>query len=75
MAKDLIEFSLKCNGDAKVNFYGDATELLAGTLVMIHCVYNHIFLNGSKADAEWFLEQIGRAMVCPDHPLYKEVRE
>lgn len=76
MAKNLIEFRLNRNGDADaLNFNGEVAELLAGTLTMIRFMYHHIYLNGSKADAEWFHENMGRAMVCPDHPLYKEVWE
>ena len=75
MAKNLIEFRLKHNGDSEINFDGEPFELLAGVLTLTKCIHQSILLNGNEYDAEWFRETMGRAMVCPDHPLYKEVWE
>lgn len=74
MADYIIDFKVKKNGQARINVDGTPEEVLAGVLTMTKSLYQQIQLNDEE-DAEWFLEQIGKAMVCPDHPLYKEVRE
>ena len=71
----IIGFELKRNGQAKIAIDGDVRELLAGVLTMTKSIYQQIQLNSGEDSAEWFLQQIGRAMVITDHPLYKEVRE
>lgn len=75
MDDPIIEFELKRNGEARICLDGDVQELLAGVLTMTKSVYQQIQLNSGESTAEWFLQQMGKAMVCPDHPLYKEVRE
>lgn len=74
MSDLLIEFEMKKNGKGRISVDGNVPELLAGVLVMIKDIYQSILLNGDEKDAEWFLQQIGNAMVCPDHNLYEEVR-
>ena len=74
MVDYIIDFKLKKNGQARIYVDGHPEDLLAGVLTMTKSLYQNLLLNDEK-DAEWFLEQMGRAMVCPDHPLYKEVRE
>ena len=70
----IISFELKRDGQAKICIDGDVQELLAGVLTMTKSIYQNILLN-DETGAEWFLQQIAKAMVCPDHPLYEEVRE
>ena len=74
MADYIIDFQVKKNGQGRINVDGNPEELLTGILTMTKSLYQQIRLIDEE-DAEWFLEQIGKAMVCPDHPLYKEVRE
>ena len=74
MGDSILNFELKKNGQAKICVDGDIQSLLAGVLTMTKSVYQSILLNDA-AGAEWFLQQMGKALVCPDHPLYKEVRE
>ena len=74
MDDSILTFELKKNGQAKICVDGDIQELLAGVLTVTKSVYHSIHINDA-AGAEWFLQQMGKAMVCPDHPLYKEVRE
>ena len=74
MANRIIAFELMKNGQCKISVDGSSDELIAGVLTMTKSVYQSILLN-DEAMAEWFLQQMGKAMVCPDHPLYKEVRE
>lgn len=71
----IINFELKETGEAKVEIDGNIPDLLAGVLTLIKSIYHQILLNDDEAGAEWFLQEMGKALVCPDHPLYTEVRE
>ena len=71
----IIAFELKKDGQAKISVDGNIQELLAGVLTMTKSVYQSILHNSGEAVAAWFLRQMGKAMVCPEFPLYKEVRE
>ena len=75
MNNRILSFEVKKNGQARISVDGNIPDLLAGTLTMVKSIYQTILLNDGEAEAEWFLEQMGKALVCPDHPLYKEVRE
>jgi hypothetical protein len=75
MNKPIIDFKVKKNGKAKICIDGDVKELYAAVLVLIKSLHHNILLNIDEAEAEHFLQQIGKAMVDPDYPLYKEVRE
>ena len=74
MGNLLLKFELKKNGKARIHVDGTTTKLLAGVLTLIKSLYQQVLCN-DKADAEWFLVQIAAAMVDPESPLYKEVRE
>lgn len=71
----IIAFELKRDGQARISIDGDVQELLAGVLTMTKSIYQQILLNSGEDTADWFLVAIAKAMVCPDDPLYKEVRE
>lgn len=70
----IIQFTLKKNGPSRMRFDGDCAELLAGVLTLIKSIYLQTLLNCGETEAAFFLEQIGKAMNCPGHPLYEEVR-
>lgn len=75
MAKYMIDFKLKKNGEAEINLDGDTYDLTAGVLVMVKGIHQTILLNHGENDAKRFLEYMGEALTDPEHPLYKEVRE
>ena len=75
MNKPMIDFKIKKNGNAKICVNGDVKELYAAVLVLIKSLHHNILLNIDESEAERFLQKIGEAMVDPDCPLYKEVRE
>lgn len=70
----IIQFELKKNGQARMRVDGDCAELLAGVLTLIKSIYLQTLLNCGETEAAFFLEQIGKAMNCPGHPFYEEVR-
>ena len=71
----LILFELKKNGRGRICIDGSVPDLLAGTLTMVKDIYQQILLNDCEANAEWFLRQLGEAMLNPENPLYEEVRQ
>ena len=75
MNKPLIVFKIKKNGKAKICVDGEVKDLYAAALVLIKSLHHNILLNIDESEAERFLQKIGEAMVDPDCPLYKEVRE
>ena len=75
MNNRILAFEVKKNGQARISVDGNIPDLLAGTLTMVKSIYQTILLNDDEAAAEWFLEEMGKALVCPDNPFYKEVRE
>ena len=70
----IIKFALTKKGQAKMCADGDCVELLAGVLTLIKSIYLQTLLNHGETEATLFLEQIGKAMNYPEHPLYEEVR-
>lgn len=75
MANRIIKFEVKKNGQAKICVDGTTAELCTAVLVLIRSLHHNILLNLGEADAEKLLQQIGKAIVDPDHPMYKKVRE
>ena len=72
--KPLILFDLKKNGRCRISIDGSVPDLLAGVLSLAKSIYHQILINGDEAGAEWFLKELGEAMINPDSPLYEEVR-
>ena len=75
MANRIIKFEVKKNGQTKIRVDGNVKDLYAAALVLIKSLHHNILLNIDESEAERFLQKIGEAMVDPDCPLYKEVRE
>lgn len=75
MPNRIIKFEVKKNGQSKICIDGDVKELYACVLVLIKSLHHNILLNFGDDEAEYFMRHIGAAMVDPDCPLYKEVRE
>lgn len=73
--KHLILFELYKNGRGSIDIDGNAPDMLAGVLTMVKDIYQSMQLNSDEFTAEWFLQQIGEAMLHPENPLYEEVRK
>lgn len=75
MAKYTIEFKLEKDGRAEVNLDGNNHDLLIGTLMMVIGIRQSMQSTYGEDEAKWFLEQLGKALIDPEHPLYEEVRK